>query len=176
MANDDFPSGLKPIRHLNGYDITCQPYRKDASSGIIGKGDAVILQSDGFIDNAAADPNGIYLGVAAESAATAVAATVNVYTDENIVYKIQADASIAETARGNAALLITTAANATLGLSKYEIDASSIATAGTATKVFNIIGVFDGFNSDGTKNTWGSFADLEVVFNKTLNKAQSPAV
>jgi len=166
MANDNKPMGLRPVGHLNGYNIVAVPMVKDTTTGI-GKGDLVSIASDGKVDRFLV--GALPVGVAAEAAATGVAATIKVYMDQNIIYEAQSTASKAQTHIGNNCAVTTTAYNATFGLSQYILAGASASY--TATYPLTIIGIGQGFNTDGSQNAFGSFVKLRVVLNRRLGKA-----
>lgn len=160
MANDQAKRGLVPVRHLAGAPLGTSRFVADTTTGI-GKGDVLALASDGKVDRWLA-ASGLILGVAAESKATGVAATIAVWHDRGIVYEAMTTASRAQTHIGNWVVPTAAAYNATLGLSNYSLGAVSSATF-TATYPLMIVGLANKFNSDGSRNAFGSYAKLEVV-------------
>lgn len=166
MANDNKPMGLRPIAHMNGYNITARRVVKD-STRMCSKGDLLSVASDGKVDRYLVGE--LPIGVSAEFSATNVSATILAYLDDKIVYEIQSTASKAQTVIGNNVALTTTAGNATLGLSQYILAGASASY--TATFPLTIIGIGTGFNRDGSQNAFGSFVKLHVILGRQLGKA-----
>lgn len=164
MANDDKTRGLLPAYHLNGGEIRPVKMIKDSTRSC-GKGDLMAIATDGKLDRYLI--GGVPIGVAMEASATNVAATILVVIDPDVVFRTQADASVAQSEVGTYHKVTTTAYDATLGLSKYELTASagSILAAG-ASWPLQIIKKADTFNVDGTANAWGSFVKLDVLINR----------
>lgn len=166
MANDNKPMGLRPVAHLSGYNITTRRLVKD-STRALAKGDLVAIASDGKCDRyLVGEPP---IGVSAQYSATNVAATVDVFIDDDIVYELQSTASKAQTVIGSNVAVTTTLGNATLGLSNYI--AAGVSASPTATYPLSIIGIGTGFNRDGSQNAFGSFVKLHVVLNRRIGKA-----
>lgn len=175
MANDNINNGFKPLYHIGGGEIRTVPMLKDSTTGV-GKGDVLSIASDGKVDRYLGD-TALLIGVAAETSATAVAATIQVYVDPGIVYLSQLNSVAgAQTHAGNAASVVVTAYNATLGISKYAISGTDLQATADATHPITLLRLSDNFNSDGTQNAAGSYSKWEVVLNKNLIKAQNPAV
>lgn len=166
MANDNKPMGLRPVAHLNGYNITTRRVLKD-STRALAKGDLVSVASDGKCDRFLIGE--LPIGVSAVYSATNVAATVDVWMDDDIVYEIQSTASKAQTVIGNNVAVTTTVGNATLGLSNYIL--AGVSASYTATYPLTILGIATGFNRDGSSNSFGSFVKLHVCLNRRLGRA-----
>ncbi len=72
-------------------------------------------------------------------------AVAYVIDDPSVVFQMQADDTLAQTALGNNAAVVQTAGSTDIGNSKNAVDASSIAT--TATLPVRILGFVDGPDS-----------------------------
>ena len=128
MANPDRPIGLRYAYHKLGGEPSVI---KHTSNGEIFAGDAVILESDGDVDAATAGAR-LY-GVAVNYVST-TGEDVWVIKDPYAVFSIQDDgvsATIAEADYGRFADLIVAAGDTDSGLSRMELDTSSI-TANSA--------------------------------------------
>jgi hypothetical protein len=176
MANDNRTlGGFIPRYHQGGGEITARRVVKDTTTGV-GKGDLLAIASDGKVDRYLGN-TAVLIGVAAEASATGVAATILAYIDPQIVYEVQLNSLAgAQDHAGNAASVVVTAYNATLGISKYAISGTDIQNSADATHPITLIGLAKGFNTDGTQNAAGSYSKWEVIINKSLVKAQNPAV
>lgn len=173
MANDNIPFGFRPVLHPSGEIKTARVY-KDASSGGIGKGDLLSIEADGNVNRYTGGTSEVIIGVAAQAAATAVAATILAYIDPEILFEVQHTASLASTGRGGACTVTSTAYNATLGLSKYVI--ANVGTSANATHIIQVIDRTRRLNSDGTENAWGSFVKVLVKLNKNNLQGRGTAV
>lgn len=163
MANDNRPEGLIPVKHMNGFEIVAVRFVKDSTTGI-GKGDPVVLASDGKIDRwlAAGD---LVIGVAAEASATNVAATIGVIIDPHVIFRAQSSNNLAQTNVGNAIQPSAAAYNATLGISKYKLGTAS-ATSCNGTYPLKILGLSPVLNTDGSANAFGSYQKVDVVIGR----------
>lgn len=170
MANNDAPRGLRPLRRLGGGNtFHVKVLQKDASAGVIGIGDPVRMETDGYISKWTA--GAVIAGVAAKYSATATADDVPVYVDQDLVYEIQADSggTLGRGGVGAAFKAVLTAANTTTGISQVELDASTATPVIAATFPFVLLGLRPIMNPDGTANAFGaSHAKVEVVLNGNL--------
>ena len=165
MANKDFAFGLKPVRTLGGTsNFTANEYTiPSGASNAIYQGSLVIMTAAGDIDIAAsssADVVGVFNGCFYTDPTTgkpthsnyypgSIAASdivAQVYDDPRIVFEVQCDGTLADTAVGaNADTTSTTSGSTTTGISSTEISA----TVGAATAQLRIIGISkDPDNSD----------------------------
>ena len=179
MANVDAPYGLKPVRHATGGEIRSESY--PIATGYptsIFTGDPVLQHTDGSIIIAvgtAGTPSvqsfGVFGGVSytdatgaqvfkpywpASTTATNIKAVI--YTDPNIVFAIQSDATGVAAADVGQLCDVEIVAGSTLtGKSKTNLDVST-GTATTA-KHLRILRIID----DGS-NVAGAYADVEVMW------------
>lgn len=165
MANKDFAFGLKPVRTLGGTsNFTANEYTiPSGASNAIYQGSLVIMTAAGDIDIAAsssADVVGVFNGCFYTDPTTgkpthsnyypgSIAASdivAQVYDDPRIVFEVQCDGTLADTAVGaNADTTSTTSGSTTTGVSSTEISA----TVGASTAQLRIIGISkDPDNSD----------------------------
>ena len=165
MANKDFAFGLKPVRTLGGTsNFTANEYTiPSGASNAIYQGSLVIMTAAGDIDIAAsssADVVGVFNGCFYTDPTTgkpthsnyypgSIAASdivAQVYDEPRIVFEVQCDGTLADTAVGaNADTTSTTSGSTTTGISSTEISA----TVGAATAQLRIIGISkDPDNSD----------------------------
>ncbi len=166
MANRDTPFGLKPYQSLSGGEIRVRYYDKDSSAARIFKHDVVQAETDGSILTAAAGDADV-LGVSArDHAASTALANFPVYDDPNIVYIAQHDGvSAASGVFGNYDITVTTGDTST-GISKHEIDTSSIVT--TADKPLKDLGLAPDSSVDG--NAYGQDSKNLCVLNNHILK------
>jgi len=86
-------------------------------------------------------------------------AVAYVIDDPSVVFQMQADDTLAQTALGNNAAVVQTAGSTDIGNSKNAVDASSIAT--TNTLPVRILGFVDGPDSA----VGDAYTDVLVKFN-----------
>lgn len=188
MANDDFPRGLFPIN----LDIPSQVHYYRASSGTdIYIGDPVYLAPTGYVTIGSAVCAGVpYLGSAVGFLDTDKAGLpsddpfldvsdlapktggrkagdvwIAVADDPNQMFLIQEDTggtALALADVGNSIDLIrrTTVGNTETGWANIELDASTTAT--TTSGGFQILGLADTVNLDGSNNAVGDYAKWVV--------------
>lgn len=149
MANVDCPRGLWAIRSLSGGEITTNKYTC-ATSGTFFLGDALAMSSSGGVAVAAAGDT--IIGVAAEYKTGG--GSILVYDDPNIVFGIQATTAAAANVGENAGILATTG-NTTTGVSKHEVDGSTITPSAAELRIMGKVPV--------ENNDWGADVDLEVL-------------
>ena len=148
MGARDGPFGMEPVGLLGGR-VFAGAFRQmsiaSAYSTNIFKGDVVARVNGGTIERiavtTAAIPIGIFMGVSYTDAtlgfvqraywpASQVASDAKAYVcdDPWAVFKIQANATLAATAVGTNAKMINTVGSTSIGVSKNELDASSVGT------------------------------------------------
>jgi len=179
MANTDNAYGLKPLRHMTGGNITSEEYPiATGYATSIFTGDPVLQHSDGSIIIAVGTGGtpsvqtfGVFGGVQytdatgaqvfkpywpASTAATNIKATI--YTDPNIIYAIQSDATgVAAADVGQLCDVEIVAGSTKTGKSATNLDVSTgLATTGKHLRILRLI-------NDG-ENVAGAYSDVEVVF------------
>ena len=166
MATSATPYGFRPIgllgsgtwsdsiRHISiasAYDT--QIFYGDAvklvSSGTIEKdaGTTTMTPCGIFVGCRYTDPNTSQLTFAQQWTASLVASDAFAYVvdDPDVVWQVQADGTLAQTALGNNIAVTQTAGSTAIGTSKNSVTISTIAT--TKTLPLRIIGFVDGPNS-----------------------------
>lgn len=171
MANVDAPHGLRPAYRLGGGPMIVNYYSKDVGANAVFLGDLVKLSNDGNVDpSVAADTNNI--GVSAAYSATAVAESIPVWDDPDIVFELQDDGAGTVSARthvGNCADIVKTHAGSTTTLlSGTELDISTVATTEQTLKIIGIHPAGD--------NAFGSYARLLVVINEHILRDATPGI
>lgn len=154
MSATSAPFGFRPAYHPKGLDRARKYTIASAYGTAIFKGQPVILNTNGTITvgTAAADLMGVFAGVEftdangkrnlqpnwpASQVATDIVAWV--YDDQDIVYEVQSDGSIAQTAVGDQADVSNVATGSALtGLSQCTLSAT-LAGAGVQAQ-FRIVG------------------------------------
>ena len=185
MSSTNAPFGLRPAFHPSGLD-RAQALAGGILSGYtsdILKGQGVKLNSSGQLNIIAAGDSmqGAFAGVEwtdstgrrrvsnywpANTAYVAGSCVAYFYNDPNIVYEIQCDGSLAQTAIGDQADLSNVAAGSnTTGLSQCTL--SSTLAGATATATFRIVDL-----APYADNAWG---DAYTVVRVQLNKSQYQA-
>jgi hypothetical protein len=185
MSSTNAPFGLRPAFHPSGLD------RAQALAGGIAsayasnilKGQPVKLNSSGNIVVAAAGDSfqGAFDGVQwtdttgrarvsnywpANTAYTAGSCVAYYYSDPRIVYEIQADGSLAQTAVGDQAdLSNTTAGSSTTGLSACTLSTTLAGVGNTAQMTIVDLAPYP-------DNAWG---DSYTIVRATINKSQYQA-
>lgn len=187
MSNRDSPDGLRAVRRLGGGAITLAEHTIASGYGTtIGTGDLVKHSGTGKnVERCAAGERaaGVFAGCkfvtadgeekysrhwpAAQTIKSGTKAIAYVYEDPNIVFEIQADGALAETAIGNVADIVTTAANATTGNSDMELGVASLSAAGSAQlKILELV--------PRAGNDYGANARVHVLINEhELNAAMT---
>ena len=185
MSSTNAPFGLRPAFHPTGFD-RAQALANGIASAYntdILKGQPVKLNSSGNIVVAAAGDSfqGAFAGVEwtdttgrrrvsnywpANTAYVAGSCVAYFYNDPNIVYEIQADGSLAQTAIGDQANLSnTTAGSNTTGLSQCTLS-TTLAGAGNTAQM-RIVDI-----APYPDNAWG---DAYTVVRATINQSQYQA-
>ena len=185
MSSSNAPFGLRPAFHPSGLD-RAQALANGIASGYstdILKGQPVKLNSSGNIVVAAAGDSfqGAFAGVEwtdttgrrrvsnywpASTAYQAGSCVAYFYNDPLIVYEIQADGSIAQSAIGDEADLSNTTAGSTVtGLSQATLS-STLAGAGNSAQM-RIVDI-----APYPDNAWG---DAYTIVRVTINEAQFQA-
>lgn len=166
MATTAAPYGARPVDTLAGAGFVNKIRQISIASGYgtaIFYGDFVKLVSTGTAEKdtgtATLTPVGIFVGCfytdpntnqptysqywpASTVASDAVAYVID---DPSVVFQMQADDTLAQTALGNNAAVVQTAGSTAIGNSKNALDASTIAT--TNTLPVRILGFVDGPDS-----------------------------
>ena len=183
------PFGLFPIRHVSG----TRPMQEALTDGVVSGATADILSyqpvklsTNGVLQPAAAGDDflGVFLGCeyttndqqriqspAFISGTTYVAGSMVAYytRDQGIIYQIQADGSVAQTAIGGQANISNaTSGSTTLGYSQCTIN-STITGAGSTAQL-RILDLYPGVN-----NAWGdayTIVEVQIATQQyTANKA-----
>ena len=179
MANSNAPYGLKPVRHATGGEIRSEEYPiATGYATSIFTGDPVLQTTDGSIIIAVGTGGtpsvqtfGVFGGVSytdatgaqvfkpywpASTTATNIKAVI--YTDPNIVFAIQSDATGVAAADVGQLCDVEIVAGSTLtGKSGTNLDMST--GSGTTGKHLRILRIID----DGS-NVAGAYADVEVMW------------
>lgn len=191
MPNLNAPSGLRPVRHINGspYNGQYRRYAKNASDATnLFVGDIVKLaagsDADGnkyvtAITTVATDvPVGVVVGFAPNPdnlmqrySVASTARVVFVCDDPEVISEVQLTGTYASGNVGqNASPNIATAGNTTTGVSGHQLDSATIAT--TNTLMLGILGPVLAPTNDLTSAN----ARVEVRFNKHQYTAASTGV
>lgn len=179
MANVDAAFGFVPIRHLSGYAARANKYTIGSGYATsIFNGDAVIIASDGEVEQAAAtnvNIIGVFAGVSytasdgsyvyseywpANTVGTNIIAYV--YDDPYTVYKVQSAGAPAQTNIQNNADIVVGTGSTITGQSAMEISG----TMATGTAACRILALYD-----APDNAFGTNAVMEVIFNEHLLRA-----
>ena len=182
MSSTNAPFGLRPAFHPSGLD-RAQALANGIASAYntdILKGQPVKLNTSGNIVVAAAGDSfqGAFAGVEwtdvtgrrrvsnfwpANTAYQTGSCVAYFYNDPNIVYEIQADGSLAQTAVGDQAdLSNTTAGSTTTGLSQCTLSTTLAGVGNTAQMIIRDLAPYP-------DNAWG---DSFTVVRVTVNKSQ----
>jgi hypothetical protein len=179
MANLDAPRGFSPVRHLHGGTIRYEGGFTIASAynTAIYSGDLVSLaatranQDIALTADGAAEIIGVFAGcqytaadgsvvwspfwVASTATLGSADAEAFVYADPGIVYEAQADGTLAVTAAGQFADMVSThAGSAVTGRSGEEIQASSISNDILQVKVLGLTNKVDGITPSEAASDW----------------------
>ena len=190
MSSSNAPFGMRPAFHPSGLD-RAQALANGIASGYatdILKGQPVKYVTGGVINVAAAGDAfaGAFDGVEwtdttgrrrvsnywpANTAYTTGSCVAYFYQDPNIVYDIQADGSLAQTALGaQSDFSNATAGSTTTGLSQCTISTSVVAAGSSAQ--LKIIGL-----TPGVDNAWGdSYTVVQVQVNESQFNASVNAI
>lgn len=183
MANDDYPRGLVPFGpggplRVNAYlattaaDLYLGMPVTLASDGYVGAADTTVVGTVlgavvGFTDgNAAAlATNDPFLDVSDLGATTLDRPYVLVADHPDQVYLLQEDtggSALTQAAVGANFFGVygSTSGNDNSGWTRLELDRSTIVT--NTLGLFQVLGLVDTVNSDGTKNAFGNFAKVKV--------------
>ena len=190
MSSTSSPFGLRPSFHPSGLDraVALTDGIASAYASNILKGQPVYLNTSGQIIIATTSSllQGAFAGVEwtdttgrrrvsnywpANTAYVAGSCVAYYYSDPNIVYDIQCDGSLAQTAIGDQANFSNIAAGSTTtGLSAATIS-SSLAGAGSAAQL-KIIGLYNGVD-----NAWGdAYTTVQVQINQSQYQASVNAI
>ena len=182
MSSSNAPFGLRPSFHPSGLD-RAQALANGIASGYstdILKGQPVKLNSSGNLVVAAAGDafQGAFAGVEwtdttgrrrvsnywpASTAFVAGSCVAYFYNDPNIVYEIQADGSLAQTAVGDMAdLSNTTAGSTTTGLSQCTLSTTLVGAGNSAQMLIRDLAPYP-------DNAWG---DSYTIVRVTINESQ----
>lgn len=151
MSNKDNPNGLVPV----GRDPLVEHFYASVTTAVF-KGDIVVLNANGRVVPISATTGSVAtIGVAAEysKASNTPAVKIAVYTDPQERFIIQDDGAGATTSNfdvkrvGECAPVVVTTGDTTLGLSKQELDISSIGT-GATTDPLKVVGVAGGIDNE----------------------------
>lgn len=180
MASTAAPYGARPVGTLSASGSFTGKFRQiKIASGYgtaIFSGDFVRLVNTGTVEKdtgtTSLTPVGIFLGCSYTSpqgqflqsqywpAGTVAAdAVAYVLDDPNVIFRMQATGSLAQTALGNNAAVVQTAGSTAVGTSKVALNHSSIAT--TNTLPIRILG----FTEDGDNSVGDAFTDVICKFN-----------
>ena len=160
MANQNKPTGFRPIGHMSGGAIPA-PLEFDITPGqVIYEGDPVMVTATGSVTVVAAGTTTTHFGIAAEyvtdAASVAGGKKIKVYIDRGIIYAVQANAAYTASNQFNTGDIITYAVgDATSKKSKMALD-----TLGTSTLPWLVIGLVD-----SPDNAWGLYQKVKVVYN-----------
>jgi len=190
MSSTSSPFGLRPSFHPSGLDraVALTDGIASAYASNILKGQPVYLNTSGQIIIATTSSllQGAFAGVEwtdttgrrrvsnywpASTAYVTGSCVAYYYSDPNIVYDIQCDGSLAQTAIGDQANFSNIAAGSTTtGLSAATIS-SSLAGAGSAAQL-KIIGLYNGVD-----NAWGdAYTTVQVQINQSQYQASVNAI
>ena len=169
-ASGSFTGKMRQIPIASGYntDIFYGDFVKLDAAGVVQKDGS----TDGSVD-AALTPVGIFMGVEYTDPVTGylvhsqywpantVASDAKAYVldDPNVLFKMQADGTIPQTALGSNFASIGTAGSTAVGRSKNAVDASS--TASTASLPLRLIDFVDGPDSE----VGDAYTDVICKFN-----------
>jgi hypothetical protein len=182
MATTATPMGLEPIGFLSGRPFNGPGRQMKIASGYatsIFAGDVVKMVNDGTIakdtGTATLTPVGVFMGVSYTDPtlgfiqreywpASTVASDAYAYIadDPDLMFRVQASGTVAQTSLFNNAGVVQTAGSTLIGRSKLALDQSSIAT--TNTLPLKIIDFLD-------RNLAGdAFTDLVVIWNAGMHQ------
>lgn len=186
MANTDSLVGARPVRYLNG-----APWNGKVTRYFVSTNNSVAIAPGSFVKSSGSgDTNGVagviaYSGTAGGNLrgvvteieydaddldkkvlAASTAGYVYVVDDPNVVFEIQEDdggSALAASNIGSNADVLATAPDTTIGMSKHELDRSTVVTA---TAQLRLLGLAKRYQSNGVKNAYGDWAKWEVVINE----------
>jgi hypothetical protein len=164
MANNNAPSGFKPIKSLSGSTIQMNYYKVASSASRIGKGDLVKLSSGNLVRESSSVAVGPWVGVAMIDSGTIAAggiAAFPVCDDPNTIFEVQG--STAALAVANFGTIVKadchTAPDTNTGISKNVLT-NTTATATNGVRIIRAVNRSD--------NVLGASAVLEVVLNADI--------
>jgi len=142
MANRNSPMGLVARYHRAGGCIRTEKVTLSAANSIIGRGDPLVMVNDGLYDLWS---SGRIDAVAAEPSAASSGASIQAYRDPMIVYSCQTDdgtgtGTVQTAINLNATLVAAAPSN---GVSRFEIDETSVDTTATLPAPNNALGEFN---------------------------------
>ena len=174
MANDNFPNGFTPVRHLTGGTIRMEemPIVKETAAAIF-TGDLMLQNATGYVNVAGAATGAAIIGVfagcryrnatgkmiynnqwpAAQATLGDEDAVAFVYSDPNIVFAVQCSGTGAKADNGKWIDMEDGIGSTTTGRSEQEANENA-----TSTKVLRQIGLVK-----RTGNDWGVNAEIEVT-------------
>ena len=161
MANLNNPHGLKPL----GISLSGGPGLVEVFGKVVGYGtaifryDAINRVADGSIEASASAGTTLYSGVALDYGAALTVTEHLCLTSFDAIFEAQADGSLVAADMGLNANLVLTAGNAATKVSKHQINSSTEDV--TATLDVHLLGLLN-----CPDNEFGSYARLEIVFNK----------
>lgn len=189
MAATATPYGLRPVSMLGGQPMShgMRLYKiADAYATSIFNGDLVTLASDGTLAKDTGTTTttavGVFMGCEYEltdmglvhkqmwtaSTATKTGTTIWGYVcdDPDVLFEIQADDTLAQTALGNNAAIVQGSGNTATGKSGVTLDASTIATTNTLPLRIVDFVIRPGFSAIGDAKT-----DVLVRINTHFNRS-----
>lgn len=167
MSNPNAPFGFKAIRSATGgAHVSSSQYKLSSASARIGKGDLVVLVSDGGIKKeTSATAVGPWVGVSLCDSGTVVAGTAHpICDDPNAIFEVQGPSTTLALTDCNRILKVngSAAANTSTGLSQAKLTATD-ATASNGVRVIRLA------NRPG--NAFGAYQVLEVGLNSRLSSS-----
>ena len=188
MSATAAPFGLRPVYHPSGLDRASAYTIASAYGTTIYKGDPVILNTNGTVTvgTAAAALLGVFAGCeytdatgkptyspfypASQSILAGTTITAWVYDDPTIVYEVQSQGSVAQTAVGDEADIVYAAGSTATGISACPLN-TTLAGAGNQ-KQFRITG----FSLAPDNAVGDSFTVVQVTLANTQFRAPTTAV
>lgn len=179
MSSTAAPFGLLPVEHMTGGEIRSRGFPGGIASAYntaIGNGDPVIFITDGTFTRAA--NGGLIDGVFAgceytdsfgrrqvrsswPASTTATDIIAYVWIDKQIIYRMQANGSLAKSSQGDCADIVLGTVNAQSGNSTTALS-SSLAGAGNSAQM-KIVGLYQ---MTGL-NAWGdAYTEVQVIINE----------
>jgi hypothetical protein len=180
MATTAAPYGMRPVSLIGGQPFAGSTRQIKIASGYAANiffGDVVKLVAAGVVEKdtgtTAATPVGIFMGCSYTdpnlnyklfsqywpTGTVASDAVAYVCDDPDVVFQIQSDEAVAQTALGANAAIVQTAGSTSVGNSKNALDGSSVAA--TSTLPLRIIGFVDG----PTSTVGDTYTDVLVKWN-----------
>ncbi len=161
MANPNAPFGFRPIRSASGgAHVSVSSYPISSSSARIGKGDLVVLVSDGQIKKeTSAAAVGPWVGVSMCDSGTVVAGTQHpICDDQTAVLEVQGPTAALALTDMNRIVKVngSTAANTSTGLSQAKLT-NTDATASNGVRLIRL--------ANRPNNSFAAYQVLEVSLN-----------